>query len=118
MKALSLSMSLLLTGLGLAGCGEEVRVNVACVTVATPAVECTVTQTQGKGEVEACWDFTATCANGVAVKAARTCQKVKNGGTEKAIIPADKLADVDKCAGDKPPTAKVENLTLNGQAAK
>ena len=116
MKTLSASLFLLLVGT--AGCGEDVRVNVACVTVADPAVECTVTQTQGKGEVDTCWDFTATCANGVAVKAARTCQKVKNGGTEKVKITADKLTDVDKCGGDQPPTAKVDNLTLNGKPAQ
>lgn len=101
----------------LAGCGEKVLVNVDCITTAAPAVECDVKQTKGKGEVEVCWDFSATCANGAVVKAARTCQKVKDGGTAKATIPADKLDGLDKCAGDQPPTAKVENLTLNGKAS-
>jgi hypothetical protein len=64
-----------------------------------------LTQTKGKSEVEVCWDFSLSCPNGAEVKAARTCQKVKGGGT-----------DLDKCgAGDGAASAKVENLTLNGQ---
>src|SRR5690606_3055640 len=58
-----------------AGCSERVNVTVHCITVAGPAVECEVKQTQGKAEAEVCWDFTATCENGAVVKAARTCQK-------------------------------------------
>jgi hypothetical protein len=99
----------------LVGCSEHVNVSVDCVTTAAPAVECDVKQTQGKTEVEVCWDFAATCDNGAVVKAARTCQKVKDGGTVKATIPGDKLDGLDKCGGSKPPTAKVDNLTLNGK---
>ena len=96
------------------GCGEKVAANVSCVTVATPAVECEVTETKGKSEIEICWDFQATCENGVLVKAARTCQKVKGGGMAKAVIGADKLDGVDKCAGSTPPKAEVLNITING----
>jgi hypothetical protein len=99
----------------LAGCGEKVNVSVDCITTAAPAVECDVKQTKGKTEVEVCWDFSATCENGAVVKAARTCQKVKDGGTVKATITADKLDGIDKCGGTKPPTAKVDNLTLDGK---
>ncbi len=102
----------------LAGCSEDVKVKINCITTAAPAVECELTQTVGKSEVDVCWDFSATCANGAVVKAARTCQKIKDGGTATATITADKLAGIDKCAGDKPPTAKVENLTLNGKAGQ
>jgi hypothetical protein len=109
----SFASLLLLTGL-LGGCSEQVNVTVNCVTTAAPAVECEVTQTKGKAEVEVCWDFTATCENGVVVKT-HACQKVKDGGSAKTTIPADKLPDVDKCAGSKPPVAKVDNLTLNGK---
>lgn len=97
------------------GCGQEARVTVQCVTVETPAVECVVTETEGKAEVEACWDFEVTCGNGAVVKAERTCQKVKDGKSAKVTIPADKLTGVDKCGGDSP-TAKVLNLTLNGKS--
>jgi hypothetical protein len=99
----------------LAGCGEKVNVHIDCITTAAPAVECELHQTKGKSEVEVCWDFTATCANGAVVTAANTCAKVKDGGTAKATIPGDKLVGIDKCGGDKPPTAKVENMTLNGK---
>ena len=102
----------------LAGCGEQVNVHIDCITTAAPAVECELKQTKGKSEVEVCWDFSATCANGAVVKAARTCHKVKDGGTEKVTIAADKLDGLDKCGGDRPPTAKVENLTLNGKASE
>jgi len=100
----------------LAGCGEKVAVHVDCITTAAPAVECTVKQTQGKGEVEACWDFTVTCANGNVVKAARTCQKVKDGGEVKTTIAADKLTGLDQCGGSGPPVAKVDHLTIDGKA--
>jgi hypothetical protein len=99
----------------LAGCSENVGVSINCITTAAPAVECELKQTKGKSEVEVCWDFSATCANDAVVKAARTCAKVKDGGTAKAVIPADKLEGLDKCAGDKPPIAKVDNMTLNGK---
>lgn len=105
----------LLLVIGLAACTERVEVAVNCETTAAPAVECTVKQTKGKSEVDVCWDFTATCANGTVVKPARTCAKVKDGGETKATIPRDKLPNVDKCGGDKPPTAVVENLTINGK---
>lgn len=98
----------------LVGCKEEVNVNVNCMTTATPAVECTLEQNKGKAEVEVCWDFSATCENGTVVKAPRTCGRVKDGGTATVTIPGDKLTDLDKCAGSKPPTAKIENLKLTG----
>lgn len=101
--------------LALVGCSEKVAVDVQCVTTAAPAVDCSVTQTQGKSEVEACWDFEVTCGNGALVTAPRTCQKVKGGGTAKVTIPGDKLSGVDKCGGSDP-QAKVSNLTLDGKA--
>src|SRR3954452_16514484 len=88
----------------LGACSEKVNVKVNCITTAAPAVECELKQTQGKSEVEVCWDFTATCDNGAVVKAARTCQRVKDGGTATATIPADKLDGIDKCGGSSPPT--------------
>lgn len=98
-----------------AGCSEDVSVNVACKTTAAPAVECDVAQRAGKSEVEVCWDFAVTCANGAEVKAERTCQKVKDGATVKAVIPADKLSGIDKCGGEGPPVGKLSNMTLNGK---
>ncbi len=98
-----------------AACDEKVSVSVNCVTTAAPAVECDVTQTVGKSEVEACWDFAVTCANGAEVKAERTCQKVKDGGTVKAVVPAAKLTGMDKCGGDGPPKGSMTGLTLNGK---
>jgi len=98
----------------LAGCKEQVNVNVNCITTAAPAVECTLDQDKGKSEVEVCWDFSATCDNGAVVKAARTCGHVKDGGKATVTIPADKLTDLDKCGGSKPPTAKIENMSLKG----
>ena len=102
----------------LTGCEEQVSVHVDCVTTGVPAVECDVVQKVGKSEVEACWDFAVTCANGAEVKAERTCQKVKDGGTVKTTIPAAKLSGVDKCGGDKPPVGKLANLTLNGKPSQ
>ena len=99
----------------LAGCKEEVLVSVSCTTTDKPSVECELKQTKGKAEVDVCWDWSATCDNGTVVKAQRTCAKVKDGATATATIAGDKLTGVDKCAGNKPPTAKVENMTLNGK---
>ena len=102
----------------LAACEEQVSVHVECVTTAAPAVECDVIQKVGKSEVEACWDFSVTCANGAEVKAERTCQKVKDGGTVKTTIPATKLTGFDKCGGDGPPVGKMAGLTLNGKPSE
>ena len=98
----------------LAGC-EDVKVDVNCVTVAGPAVDCVVKQTKGKSEVDACWDFAVACGNGTSVVAPRTCQKVKDGGEAKVTIPGDKLPDVEKC--DRADKATLSNLTLNGKPA-
>ncbi len=98
-----------------AGCSEQVNVSVQCVTTAAATVECTATQTQGKSEVEACWGFEITCANGAVVKAPATCVKVKDGATEKVTVTKDKLTGVDNCGGDKPPTGKLVNMTINGK---
>jgi hypothetical protein len=105
----------------LAGCrGEEVLVHVDCKTTAEPSIECDVTQTKGKSEVEACWDVSVTCGNGAVVKAPHTCQKVKDGGTAKTTIPGDKLTGFDQCQAGSGggPTAKLENMTINGKPSK
>lgn len=99
------------------GCSEKVYVDVQCRTVEGPSVVCDLTQKEGKSEVDVCWDFNATCENGAVVTAARTCHKVKDGGTASVTIGPDKITGVDKCAGTKPPSAKLENLTLNGKAS-
>lgn len=103
-----------------AGCTEEVNVTVNCETVAEPevAVVCQIKQTKGKSEVEACWDFAVTCANGAVVESPRACVKVKDGGNAEQRTPGANLKNLDKCAGDKPPTAAVSNLTIDGKAAK
>lgn len=101
----------------LAACSEHVDVHVDCITTAAPAVECEVKQTKGKSEVEVCWDFSVTCGNGAVVKAPNTCQKVKDGGTVKTTISADKLDGIDQCGGDKPPTGSLTNMTINGKAS-
>jgi len=107
--------SALMTLFGLAGCGKT-GVSVNCRTTGAPSVECEVKQTQGTSEIEACWDFEATCANGEVVKAPRSCEKLKDGGSAKVEITADKLENLAKCGGEGKPTAKVSNLTINGKA--
>jgi hypothetical protein len=97
-----------------AGCKREnVKVEVLCETVEGPAVNCDVKQTEGKSEIDVCWDFSVTCANGTKVDAPRSCTKVKDGGTTKHVIPGDKLTNVEKCDGE--PKATVSNLTINGE---
>jgi hypothetical protein len=100
----------------LAGCGEKVDATVRCVTTGVPSVECEVTQTRGTREVEVCWDFEATCANGALVKAPRTCQKVKDGGTAQVTIPGTVLDGIERCEGSTPPTLAMPNMTINGRA--
>lgn len=103
----------------LAACGENVNVAVECETKSGdsgPFVECTVKQTKGKGEVEACWDFKAACPNNVTVTALKNCAKVKGGGTTTMTIPTVNLAGVNECQGQ--PTVTLENLTLNGKKAQ
>jgi hypothetical protein len=107
-------VSAMFTVLGLAGC-DKASVSVKCVTTAAPAVECDLTQTAGKAEVETCFDFEATCENGVVVKAPRTCGKVKDGGSTKVVIPGDQLENVGDCAGSSPPKVTLKNQTLDGK---
>ena len=99
--------------------GNAHEVNVAadlnCEVKSGPQVVCTVKQTKGTDELEACWDFTATCANGATLKAQRTCQKVKDGGEAISTTMSDKLTIAGECDGS--PTAKVENFTINGKPA-
>ncbi|HEY0135568.1 MAG TPA: hypothetical protein VGB85_15895 [Nannocystis sp.] len=102
-------------GLLAGACSEDVSVHVACVSTAAPAVECQVEERVGKLEVEVCWDFGITCANGGVVKAERTCQKVKDGATAKVVIPLEKLTGFDTCGGEGTPKAQVTNITLNGR---
>lgn len=101
----------------LGGCSEKGNVDVQCRTEAGPSIICDLTQKAGKSEVDVCWDFSATCENGAVVSAQRTCHKVKDGGTASVTIGPDKITGFDKCAGSKPATAKLENLTLNGKAS-
>lgn len=97
-----------------AGCKREtVKVEVLCATVEGPAVNCDVKQTEGKSEIEVCWDFSVTCNNGTKVDAPRSCTKVKDGGTTNYVIPGDKLVGAEKCDGG--PKATVTNLTINGE---
>lgn len=101
----------------LAACGEKVAVHVDCITTAAPAIECDVKETKGKAEIEACWDISVTCPNQAVVKAPHWCQKVKDGGTAHAVIPGDKLTGMEGCGGTGAPTAKLDNLTLDGHAS-
>jgi hypothetical protein len=98
------------------GC-ESVQVSVNCATTKDAKVECSVQQVRGKAEVEACWDFAFTCANGAAVTAPRMCQKVSGGGTETTSLPADKLVGLEKCGGTGDPKATLTNLTIDGKPA-
>ncbi|MBA3456418.1 MAG: hypothetical protein H0T42_25200, partial [Deltaproteobacteria bacterium] len=75
----------------MAGCSEKVYVDVQCRTVEGPAIDCVLTQKEGKSEVDVCWDFSATCENGAVVTAERTCHKVKDGGTASVKVGADKI---------------------------
>jgi len=93
---------------------EPVKVDVTCETT-KEGLDCTVRQAAGKAEAEACWDFIITCANNAVVKSPHMCQKVKNGGSAKTSVTRDKLTNIENCGGDKPPTAKVENLTIDGK---
>lgn len=93
---------------------EPTKVDVNCETT-KDGLDCTVKQTMGKAEAEACWDFIVTCGNGTQVKPPRLCAKVKDGGSTKLSTPRDKLAGIESCGGDQPPTAKVENLTIDGR---
>jgi hypothetical protein len=98
------------------GGGEEVAaVDVQCEVKSGPAVECQVKETKGTAEVEACWDFSAVCTNGATLKAERTCQKVKDGGTASVTTPKEKITLAGECDGN--PVAKAENLTINGKAS-
>ena len=95
--------------------GEDVKVSVHCETVADPAVNCELNQTQGKGAAHVCFDFSVTCANGAVVTAERSCGDVADGKISKLRIAGDKLTGMDKCGGDGAPTGKVENLKITAK---
>lgn len=94
-----------------AACGESVDVHVDCKTAAGPTVQCDVTQTKGKTEVEVCWDFKVVCKNGTTIAPPRSCTQVKDGGTVHYTIPPDKLEGADKCDAD--PVATVSNMAIS-----
>ena len=108
-------LALVLVAVGLGACEEQVAVKVSCLTNWAPAVECDVSETIGKGEVEVCWDFAVTCANGNRVTAERTCQKVSGGDTVKTLIPVAKLTGYDGCGGSGSPVGKLTGVTLDGK---
>lgn len=112
MKPLLIGLSML-AGLALGGCGEKVNVHVDCVTAAGPTIQCDISQTQGKSEVEVCWDFKVVCKNGTEIAPPRSCTKVKDGGTVHYTIPSDKIQNAYKCDADPKPT--LSNMTINGE---
>lgn len=109
---------MVLLGFGLGACEEAVAIDVKCGTTWAPSIECDVSETLGKSEVEACWDYDLTCANGKHVTAERTCQKVADGNTVKTVIPAAKLTGYSQCGGDTAPVGILSGLTLNGQRTR
>jgi hypothetical protein len=98
-----------------AGKGEDVKVSVNCATAADLAVDCELNQTAGTAEVEVCFDFSVTCANGAVVKAPRSCGAAAGGKISKLRIPGDKLVGMDKCGGDGAPKAVVENIVVKAK---
>jgi hypothetical protein len=82
--------------------------------VASDAVNCDVTETQGTAEIDVCWDFTATCNNGAKLTAPRSCTKVKGGGTTRHSVPLSKLNIRGTC--DRNPKGEMSNMTLNGKS--
>ena len=96
---------------------KQVGGSVNCEVQSREAVVCEVSETKGTDEIEVCWDFQIECGNGTIMNAPRSCQKVKDGGTEKMNIPTAQMTNVDKCGGPAP-KATVSNLTINGKAVK
>jgi len=113
MKLFALAIALVAS----TGCQkQQVLANVDCEVKAGPTVDCTIAETKGTAEVEVCWEFKVTCANGATLDAARTCAKVKDGQTSTATIPTDKIKVAGSCEGEK--SASVTNLTINGEKAQ
>jgi hypothetical protein len=114
-----LQTSLLVAVVTATGCsvkvstGEHVDVDVNCVVTDPHKAVCTLKQTAGTTEVEACWDFSVACGNGNQITTPHTCGKVKDGGTAEVAI--TELTGADQCAGEGP-KAKIANLTINGKA--
>ncbi len=103
----------------LVGCDAKVTLtegrasaDVYCNT-AKGGFECTVKHTGGD-EADTCWDFRLECPSGAIIKAPHTCRKVKDGATEKVLIPEDKIENRDKDCGGQP-VAKID-ITINGKA--
>jgi hypothetical protein len=117
----TLAATLFLSIIAAAACGGDktkLGAKVDCQVPTPASVECEVKQTAGKQEIEVCWDFSIECRNGAKLTAPNTCQKVKDGGTEKVSIPRSAIDNADSCGGDGPPTAKVANLTIDGKKAE
>ena len=93
-------------------CKEQVEATVQCKVNEGPVVDCDITQTKGKAEVEVCWDFNVKCANDATLTANRTCGSVKDGETTPVNIPSDKIKLEGQCQGET--TAEVVNIKLKG----
>lgn len=93
---------------------EEVAALVNCEVKEGPTVECAVKQTKGRSEIDVCFDFSVTCANGAALEANHICQKLKDGGARNVVVPTDKIETKGACEGAT--NAAVTNMTINGKA--
>lgn len=91
-------------------CKEQVEATVQCKVNAGPVVDCDITQTKGKAEVEVCWDFKVKCANDATLEALGTCGSVKDGQTTAVNISGDKVKLEGECQGET--TAEVVNIKL------
>ena len=116
--ATTLFLSIIATAAACGGEKTKLGAKVDCQVPTRESVECEVKQTEGKKEIEVCWDFSIECANGAKLTAPNTCQKVKDGGSEKVSIPRSAIENADSCGGNGPPTAKVANLTIDGKKAQ
>jgi hypothetical protein len=113
------SQVVLVTLLGLvAACGGKATVSIDCISTAVPSIDCTLSNLKGAAEADVCWNAAVTCGNGQVVSAPNTCFKIKDGQTERVVIPAESLTGMDKCQGTTPPTMKIGGLTINGNAAE
>lgn len=96
------------------GCkGEEFSATVNCKVVEGGSVDCSIAQTQGKSEIEVCWEFKVACDSGATLEAPKTCARVKDGQTSSATIAAEKLTITGTC--DKVKDAEVKNIAWSAK---
>lgn len=103
---------LLLLALLAAGCTETVHTNVQCLP-GEDGFKCSITEDQGKADIEVCFDITLKCAEGAPIVGKHNCKHVSDGKTVELAVSNSNFPGADKCQLQG---MSLDNMTIDGKA--